>query len=602
VKVVIAEKEEAARRIADLLGGFREVEENGVTYFAGGDYVIVPARGHIINPTIRGLRQTTSLDELPKLKVAWRVEKSERDRYVVIRRLVKEADDVIVATDWDREGEVIGYNLVRFTRRVRRPSRIKRAYFSSLTLGEVKKAIEEPVPMNEALLTQGLARNLADAIIGLNLTKALTLLFRQKHPNLEQAVTLGRVQSPLLAYIKKKTGAYIERENRVSNLSYSERKLYIDLGDKQYELRLPTEPVSDYVEIIDVNVAESLVPQAEKLFNTDDVMRASKISPEATMSIMESLYLKGYLTYPRTTSRYVRNTEFLAEIEREIRRYYELPESFTWKNTPVELVEEAHPDAILLTPEGVRAYFEGRIKGREKFIATIVLARTIRSFAPPLKKKAIQLRVRYEGLNGVVEETVPWSEEYENVNEAISLISFTRKPVPSPGKYRVIKITSPIEKVTSYGAFKSYVSVLSDTDLVSWMADVGIGTEATRQIFPSLLRDERHNYTDECNLPRTLGEVVGEIIEKELKISPSLTSRMERRINSLKRLRELEGFIEEVAEYTRQLIEKMKAINIPDLTCPRCNNKAELVNRYSRQLRRNILLLYCGNCKKHYEV
>jgi transcription elongation factor Elf1 len=77
---------------------------------------------------------------------------------------------------------------------------------------------------------------------------------------------------------------------------------------------------------------------------------------------------------------------------------------------------------------------------------------------------------------------------------------------------------------------------------------------------------------------------------------------MERRINSLKRLHELEGFIEDVAEYTRQLIEKMKAINIPDLTCPRCNNKAELVNRYSRQLRRNMLLLYCGNCKKYYEM
>jgi Topoisomerase IA len=51
-------------------------------------------------------------------------------------------------------------------------------------------------------------------------------------------------------------------------------------------------------------------------------MRTSKISPETTMNIMESLYLKGYLTYPRTTSRYVRNPEFLAEIEREIRKYY----------------------------------------------------------------------------------------------------------------------------------------------------------------------------------------------------------------------------------------------------------------------------------------
>jgi Topoisomerase IA len=177
---------------------------------------------------------------------------------------------VIVATDWDREGEVIGYNIVRFTMRIRDPSKIKRAYFSSLTLEEVKKAIEEPAPMNEALLAQGLARNIADTIIGLNLTKALTLIFKQKYPQLTQAVTLGRVQSPLLAYIKKKTGVYVEVENNISNLNYEERKVYIDLGGKQYELKIQ-DPISDYIEIIDVNVVESLEPQAEKLYNTDDV-------------------------------------------------------------------------------------------------------------------------------------------------------------------------------------------------------------------------------------------------------------------------------------------------------------------------------------------
>jgi hypothetical protein len=56
------------------------------------------------------------------------------------------------------------------------------------------------------------------------------------------------------------------------------------------------------------------------------------------------------------------------------------------------------------------------------------------------------LKIRYDSINGLREEQVAWSEEYENINEAISLTTYTKKPIPQLGRYKIIKIHSPIEK------------------------------------------------------------------------------------------------------------------------------------------------------------
>lgn len=114
------------------------------------------------------------LSELPLTEVAWHPHKADQPRLNAIRNLAYGIEQIIVATDFDREGEVIGYNIVK-TLGIHNPEAITRAYFSALTQRDVEDAFANLEPMNEALLAQGLARNLADLVIGLNLTKALTL-------------------------------------------------------------------------------------------------------------------------------------------------------------------------------------------------------------------------------------------------------------------------------------------------------------------------------------------------------------------------------------------------------------------------------------------
>jgi DNA topoisomerase-1 len=602
MKTIIAEKEEAGRRLAEILiPNFEEQSLYNITFFKGNDTVIIPARGHIVQSSIRELRRVKTLEELPKTSIVWKVDKANKNRMTVFNEFLKKSEEYIVATDWDREGEVIGYNIVRYCLGVDEPQKIERAYFSSLTEREVKEAFSNIKSMNEALLTQGLARNIADLIIGLNLTKALTLIFKTKHNQLGQAITLGRVQSPLLGYVKETVTSQMSGKERVWNSSYEVITHFIDLGDRQPVINLSKTPSSDWIEISEIYETSSFEPQAEKLYNTDDVMSESRIKPETTMRIMENLYLKGYLTYPRTTSRYVRHVDFLAEIENTIRKYYDLPQSFSYKNTPVEPIEEAHPDAILLTPEGIDAYYTGKIKGRERFIATIVLTRTIRSFAPPLKKKSTIVKVKYETSEGITEEEIEWSRKYENLDEAIKYVSDDFSEIPKIGKYKLGTLKEIKNKRYNFGSFTLNVRTLTDVDMVRWMSQVGIGTEATRQIFPELLKDKKHHYLDDSNLPTLLGETVADIITNKLKISYELTAQMEAKINKLQKLNELNSFIQEISKDTQLMIQNLKNIQPPDFTCPEGHN-ATLVNRLNKETHENILLLWCDTCKKYYGV
>jgi len=599
MKIIIAEKEEAGRRIAEiLLRDFDETSTKGVTIFEKGETCIIPARGHIVNYTIKGLRGVKHLSQLPIMNLAWRIDRGNKERLKVFSNYLQEAETIIVATDWDREGEVIGYNLVKYCAGIDKPSEVLRAYYSALREEDISRAFNNIVPINEALLSQGLARNFADLIVGLNLTKALTLIFRKKHDGLGQAISLGRVQSPLLGYLKNRVGVDINEEFSSFKYDTNSVQYYIDLGEAQYPISLKEKPQNNEVEVIDITEEEKEEEQAESLYNTDDIIQVTKLDPVLTMELMEQLYLKGYLTYPRTTSRYVRDIKFLEEIEDSIKSYKDLPESFSSENTPSHEVEEAHPDAILLTPEGIEAYFNDKMRGREKFLADIVLARIIRSFAPLLEVKSKIVRVEYVVESGNVNrENFSWSNEYSNLEDSIITVTQHKRVLPELKIYPIIPIRDVRESESVDGRYQTNIKVLNDIDLVRWMSMTNIGTEATRQIFPGVLKER--NYVDGSNLPTTLGEIVGDIINNDMEINSSLTSMMETKINELRRIDELVGFLSEVGDWTKSFIDKLHNVESPVFTCPR-GHEAGLVNRFNKFTGRVVLLLKCEECDKYY--
>lgn len=188
---ILAEGEAQGRRLAEVLseGRYQVKEFKSIRYFAFEDVTIVPMGGPLIEYGLKGLRKA-KLQELPLSEVAKTVLKKHEDRLDLIAKAAKGHGAVVVATDYDREGEAIGYDVVQRIAGKLPPTSINRMYFSTLTESEVKEAYSSPKPMNEELLAQGIA----DAILGLNLTKALTLLLQGRY--LLELFRLGRLNPP----------------------------------------------------------------------------------------------------------------------------------------------------------------------------------------------------------------------------------------------------------------------------------------------------------------------------------------------------------------------------------------------------------------------
>lgn len=593
MRLILAEKEEAARAIGMILSGgaLEQRELDGMTYFEFGDTQVAAARGHLIEPAVKGIITTKSIEELPKTEVGWRVRKRNKERLKTIGVLCRDAKEIIIATDWDREGEVIGWNILRHLRIEEDPGKIKRAYFSALTEREVTHAFKDLGLMDEALLTQGLARNYADVVVGLNLTKALTLEFKSKYTRMSQAMSLGRVQSPLLSKVNKETQVNVNEEGMLREVDDITWNHYLVLDGIHYQLDLGDvkQPIGE-LEVVGVEDETEDVDQAEPLFNTNDILAAIEIDPRAIMNTLESLYLKGYSTYPRTKSRYI-DPEILKALEATIREHKNLPEEFSHEYAPVG--EREKKQAIALTEEGIRALFVEKLRGHERIIAKVILNQMMRSFACPLEQTQTHVVVR---LPWGEEKTFVWSKEISNLELAISYTTDQARPDLKPGTYEATSVQEKVAKRSSlYPIYAREVKVFTDTDLVGWMADEEIGTEATRANFPGLLRT-RH-YTAESNLPTALGEEVAGIIEA-LGIDTELTREMEQRIEGIKRLSELPEFRRWVMDATRGFLVKFADAPMINLSCPR-GHEVELINTTHG------LLMLCRECSpkgKFYRI
>jgi len=200
-RLFLCEKPSQARDIAKVL--------NAVTKGDGclkGDGVVVTwCFGHLMelappdayDPALK----TWSVDSLPILPGNhWRMEvkKSARKQFNVIKKLVKSADEVVIATDADREGELIAREVLSH---LRWQGRVSRLWLSALDDASIRKAMNAILPgsKTEPLYYAGLARSRADWLVGMNLTRIYTLLGRSQ--GIDGVLSVGRVQTPTLRLV-----------------------------------------------------------------------------------------------------------------------------------------------------------------------------------------------------------------------------------------------------------------------------------------------------------------------------------------------------------------------------------------------------------------
>jgi len=313
---VIAEKPKAASRIAQALGQATLCRIGGIPVyyvrFNGQLLVIVSSAGHMFGPT-------TAVEGLPVTELKWeplwsfeRRSKHLRPYYEVLAKTLPGALTYISACDYDLEGSTICYKIIEAFGDLKRA---RRAKFSSLTAGELRKAFMNLGPLDVNNAMAGVARAELDWLWGINFSRLLMRAYRMTVGK-RLSLSAGRVQTPTLAEAVRRwmgRNSYVP----VPSLSLS-AELEVD-GVKfrarpdgwEPKTRAEAQAIVRDVKERGYMVTASYKSEEESIrppppFNLTDLQeeaaRIYGLSPYRTQEIAEDLYLSALISYPRTES------------------------------------------------------------------------------------------------------------------------------------------------------------------------------------------------------------------------------------------------------------------------------------------------------------
>ncbi|MCU4750830.1 DNA topoisomerase I [Halobacteria archaeon AArc-curdl1] len=333
MELIITEKDNAARRIADILSGesATATRENGVNVYEWGGKRCVGLSGHVVGVDFPS-EYADWRDVEPVELVDASIEKTPTKENIVatLRILSRQAERVTIATDYDREGELIGKEAYEIVRDVNEDVPIDRVRFSSITKNEVQRAFDEPDEIDFDLAAAGEARQIIDLVWGAALTRFLSLSAGQLGNDF---ISVGRVQSPTLKLI-------VDREREIQAFDpddywelfadltkddepFEAQYFYLDEDDNEAERVWDEAAATEAYETL-ASASRATVTEVKGRtrtdspptpFNTTQFIRAAGaigFSAKRAMSIAEDLYTDGFITYPRTD-----NTVYPDDLEPE---------------------------------------------------------------------------------------------------------------------------------------------------------------------------------------------------------------------------------------------------------------------------------------------
>src|SRR5438876_9723417 len=313
-RLILAEKFSAARRLAQILseGTAEQVRADGSSHFTfsihGDDVIVFPLRGHVVEldyPEAARDWALMDLDDLIDLEPVR--EETPVTLHDALRGFADTIDEVVLATDYDREGELIGVEALE-TLRGRKPHlTARRARFSAMTPGEVRRAFETPVEPDWALAEAAAARQRIDLAWGAVLTRFLTL----ECGSGRQLLSAGRVQTPTLRLAGDRER---DREDFVPRPFWN---VVLVTGDPPFEASAVGGPfwdesgaralvalagLGDTAKVQRIERREQREPPPAPFTTTSFLAHASRLGHSASraMAAAQELYVRGEISYPRT--------------------------------------------------------------------------------------------------------------------------------------------------------------------------------------------------------------------------------------------------------------------------------------------------------------
>lgn len=485
--------------------------------YLGSDFEVLASYGHV-----RDLTPKTGSVE-PDNGFAMRYELIERNtRHVeAIAKAVKKADEILIATDPDREGEAIAWHLTEIlhARKLLEHKPARRVVFYEITERAVKEAVANPRSVSMDLVNAQQARRALDYLVGFNLSP---LLWKKISPGL----SAGRVQSPALRLI-------VEREEEIERFQTREYwTLHLDshkgrqkfgarltqfAGEKIQQFSVETEARSNEIIAALSQASEGEVIKVEKKrrqrqpaapFTTStlqqEAVRKLGFSAERAMRVAQQLYegidtgkgTAGLITYMRTDSVNL-SQEAIADIRHYVGSHFSgeyLPKNAVVYRSKAKNAQEAHeairPTAIARTPESLKDYLS-----QEQFrLYEMIWKRALACQMAPaeLDTVAVDIKVGSPGnvfrANGQTIAFDGFLAVYkEDEDEPTGDEEEARLPALAEGE-RI-----PVDRIFGEQHFTQPPPRYSEASLVKTLEEHGIGRPSTYASIISTLLYERDN-------------------------------------------------------------------------------------------------------------
>jgi DNA topoisomerase-1 len=575
--LIITEKPDAAQRIASSLdsqGKAKKMEDNGVPYYVAKrdkEIIVVPALGHLYTvaeeKSGRNHYPVFSFKWVPRY-VAERGANQIRTWLETISKLSDDADVFIDACDYDIEGSLIGYCILKYACS-NKDSISKRMKYSTLTKEELEKSYTEMLPsLDFAVIEAGRTRHEVDWLYGINLSRALTIAAKDWSGKYATLST-GRVQGPTLRFLVAREKAIrcfvptpywsikaiVEIAGSIFEAGYE--KKVIETKNEANAILCACKGKNGEIEKIDVKKFQQMPPPPFDLGTLQsEAYGLFGYTPMRTLNIAQRLYLDALISYPRTSSQKLPpeiNYKAILSNLNKIPEYKKLTAELLAKTElrPNEgkKVDPAHP---AIYPTG--ALPERVLEGSERNIWDLIVRRFMAVFGETAIRQSIKVCININGhcfhLRGrqtLKEGWLRFYEPYVRVEEVL---------LPSIEEGQPINI----KKIILEDRFTKPPPRYNPSSLLKKMEETEIGTKATRAAIIQTLYDRRY-VRDERMVVTDLGLEVIEVLKRYCPtvVSMKLTQELEEKMNKIQTNGEKrENVLIEAVEILKPVTEELK--------------------------------------------
>ena len=515
--LIIAEKPSLAKTIIKAVGGKGQFKD----YYEDNKYVITSQFGHLLelksigdyqNNSERDKKWTT--DDLPYIpkKFEYKVKNDDgiKQRYKLIKELISRNDiiEIVNAGDPDREGEtlvnIVIYKIYKIFDELKMRKKVTRIWLDPLTEEKIKLELNnrKPIENTNNLFIEGKTRAYLDWIYGINLTEYNTV-------KVGKLMNTGRVIIPLVGWvydrdlqIKKFVPEKYYPINVIAYKNGKEMKLdfkELKFNDKSEAENVLNELEGKEIDVLNIEAKEQL-KQPKKLFSLSTLQtymfKKYKMPISKTLKLVQKLYEKGYVTYPRTDTEYLSEDEKdkikkllldINNLDLEFKDSKAIFNSSKVESHTAIIITNKFPNEALLKVDEKNVYLAIKNRFYSNFVKEkCILNKTIITFKfgeyyTKITGTAVQSKgyLKYE--NDIGETEIPIFIAGENLRPRLSIGEKETEPPSHLTEADLIKLCkNPFKDIINSEDEETYVN---DEDEYKKISEGSmIGTEATRAI------------------------------------------------------------------------------------------------------------------------